>query len=84
MGYCARALRVKVRDAGVMMHNAAGRALNMREIRKQILVGIAALLAASCCFAQRIDPGIGRQIAAIQAIDNHAHPVLAPPPSAMR
>jgi len=51
----------------------------MHETRKQISVGIAALLAASCCFAQRIDPGIGRQIAAIQAIDNHAHPVLAPP-----
>jgi len=62
-----------------MMHNAAGRALNMHETRKQISVGIAALLAANCCFAQRIDPGIGRQIAAIQAIDNHAHPVLAPP-----
>ena len=50
-----------------------------RATRKQISVGVAALLAASCCFAQRIDPEIGRQIAAIQAIDNHAHPVLAPP-----
>src|ERR1700733_15800612 len=47
--------------------------------RQQISAGVAALLAASCCFAQRIDPEIDRQIAAIQAIDNHAHPVLAPP-----
>jgi hypothetical protein len=51
----------------------------VRATRKQIAAGAAALLAASCCFAQRIDPEIGRQIAAIQAIDNHAHPVLAPP-----
>jgi len=51
----------------------------MRATRKQIAVGVAALVAASCCFAQRIDPDIGRRIAAIQAIDNHAHPVLAPP-----
>jgi hypothetical protein len=51
----------------------------MQETRKQISAGIAALLAAGCCFAQRIDPGIGRRIATIQAIDNHAHPVLAPP-----
>jgi len=29
--------------------------------------------------AQQVDPEIARQIAAIQAIDNHAHPVLAPP-----
>jgi uncharacterized protein len=47
--------------------------------RKQISVGVTVLLAASCCFAQKIDPEIGREIAAIQAIDNHAHPVLAPP-----
>ncbi len=26
-----------------------------------------------------IDPGIAQQIAAVRAIDNHAHPVLAPP-----
>ena len=36
-------------------------------------------LGASSCLAQQIDPDIARQIAAIQAIDNHAHPVLAPP-----
>ena len=52
---------------------------NMSLPRVKLSVGIAALLAASGCFAQRIDPGIGRQIATIQAIDNHAHPVLAPP-----
>lgn len=40
---------------------------------------MAALFAAGSCLAQRIDPEIGRQIAAIEAIDNHAHPVLAPP-----
>ena len=37
------------------------------------------LLAAGSCVGQQIDPAIARQIAAIQAIDNHAHPVLAPP-----
>jgi uncharacterized protein len=47
--------------------------------RKQISLAVAALLAASLCVAQRSDPEISRQIAAIQAIDNHAHPVLAPP-----
>jgi hypothetical protein len=40
---------------------------------------LAALLAAGSCLAERIDAEIGRQIAAIQAVDNHAHPVLAPP-----
>ena len=51
----------------------------MYETRKQILLAMAGLLVAGSCFAQRIDPQIGRQIAAIRAIDNHAHPVLAPP-----
>jgi hypothetical protein len=51
----------------------------MNATQKQISLAMAALLAAGSCFAQRIDPEIGRQIAAIQAIDNHAHPVLAPP-----
>jgi hypothetical protein len=51
----------------------------MNATRKQISLAMAALLAAGSCFAQRIDPEIGRQIAAIQAIDDHAHPVLAPP-----
>jgi hypothetical protein len=41
------------------------------------------LLPAAFCIAQQatpeIDPGIARQIAAIWAVDNHAHPVLAPP-----
>jgi uncharacterized protein len=40
---------------------------------------MAGLLVVGSCLAQRIDPEIGRQIAAIRAIDNHAHPVLAPP-----
>jgi hypothetical protein len=52
----------------------------MKATPKLISLGMAGwLLAASSCFAQRIDPEINRQIAAIQAIDNHAHPVLAPP-----
>jgi hypothetical protein len=46
---------------------------------KVIWLTAAAVLAASQCFAERIDPQIGREIAAVQAIDNHAHPVLAPP-----
>jgi hypothetical protein len=41
------------------------------------------VLPAAFCFAQQatpgIDPGIAQQIAAIWAVDNHAHPVLAPP-----
>jgi hypothetical protein len=37
------------------------------------------LLSAAPCSAQQIDPEIERQIAALAAIDNHAHPVLAPP-----
>lgn len=40
---------------------------------------MALLAGASSCFAQRVDPALAREIAAIQAIDNHAHPVLAPP-----
>ncbi len=37
------------------------------------------LLAAGSCVGQQIDPAIAGQIASIRAIDNHAHPVLAPP-----
>ena len=41
------------------------------------------VLPAAFCHAQQspseIDPGIAQQIAAIWAVDNHAHPVLAPP-----
>ncbi|MGO8829704.1 MAG: amidohydrolase family protein [Steroidobacteraceae bacterium] len=51
----------------------------MNETRQQISLTLAGLLVAGTCFAQRIDPEIGRQIAAIRAVDNHAHPVLAPP-----
>jgi hypothetical protein len=47
------------------------------------LVAISLLLPAAFCIAQQappeIDPGIAQQIAAIWAVDNHAHPVLAPP-----
>lgn len=52
----------------------------MNATRKQIVLAMAILLlTASPCLAQRIDPEIARQIAAIQGVDNHAHPVLAPP-----
>jgi predicted TIM-barrel fold metal-dependent hydrolase len=37
------------------------------------------MIAAGSCIGQQIDPGIARRIASIWAIDNHAHPVLAPP-----
>ncbi|MHB1936688.1 MAG: amidohydrolase family protein [Acidobacteriaceae bacterium] len=41
------------------------------------------LLSAGACIAQQsapeIDPGIAQRIATIWAVDNHAHPVLAPP-----
>jgi uncharacterized protein len=47
------------------------------------LAAISLLLPATFCIAQQaipeIDPGIAQQIAAIWAVDNHAHPVLAPP-----
>ncbi len=39
----------------------------------------ALLLLAGAAPAEQVDPEIARQITAIQAIDNHAHPVLAPP-----
>jgi len=42
-----------------------------------VLAGL--LLLAGAAPAEQVDPEIARQIAAIQAIDNHAHPVLAPP-----
>jgi hypothetical protein len=51
----------------------------MLATRNRFFAAVAALLGAGPCFAQHIDPEIGREIAAIQAIDNHAHPVLAPP-----
>jgi hypothetical protein len=37
------------------------------------------LLIAGGATAEPVDPQIEREIASIQAIDNHAHPVLAPP-----
>jgi uncharacterized protein len=47
------------------------------------LAAISLLLPATFCIAQQaipeIDPGIAQQIAAVWAVDNHAHPVLAPP-----
>ena len=52
----------------------------MNSAKLRISIAIAAgLLAASSCRGQRIDPGISRQIDAIWAVDNHAHPMLAPP-----
>ena len=52
---------------------------------QQLIAVVAAcmVLPAAFCFAQQstpeIDPGIAQQISAIWAVDNHAHPVLAPP-----
>jgi uncharacterized protein len=52
----------------------------MKRRRQLIAVAVTGLLlAADSCVGQQIDPTIASQIAAIRAIDNHAHPVLAPP-----
>ncbi|MGD0733745.1 MAG: amidohydrolase family protein [Terracidiphilus sp.] len=44
-----------------------------------LTLSAAFLLLSHPLLSQRVDPEIARQIAAIQSIDNHAHPVLAPP-----
>ncbi|MDT7810677.1 MAG: hypothetical protein QOJ42_593, partial [Acidobacteriaceae bacterium] len=46
---------------------------------RQLIAVAGLLLAAGSCVGQQIDPSVARQIAAIQAVDNHAHPILAPP-----
>ncbi|HTF70480.1 MAG TPA: amidohydrolase family protein [Edaphobacter sp.] len=52
----------------------------MKSVRQLISLAVAGLLlAGGSCVGQQIDPSIARQIAAIRAVDNHAHPVLAPP-----
>ncbi|MEA2261142.1 MAG: uncharacterized protein QOJ51_3967, partial [Acidobacteriaceae bacterium] len=52
----------------------------MKRVRQLISLAVAGLLlAGGSSFGQQIDPSIARQIAAIRAVDNHAHPVLAPP-----
>jgi uncharacterized protein len=52
----------------------------MKRRRQLIAVAVTELLlAAGSCVGQQIDPAIASQITAIQAVDNHAHPVLAPP-----
>lgn len=55
----------------------------MTNVRQRALITVAVLLlAAGMCRAQEnqsTDPALARQIDAIWAIDNHAHPVLAPP-----
>ena len=52
----------------------------MKGRRQLIAVAVTELLlAAGSCVGQQIDPAIAGQIAAIRSIDNHAHPVLAPP-----
>jgi hypothetical protein len=43
------------------------------------IVTLGMFFGAGSCLAQQLDPEIMQQIAKIQAIDNHAHPVLAPP-----
>jgi predicted TIM-barrel fold metal-dependent hydrolase len=52
--------------------------MNLRRSWSGFLV-LGLLLAAQPGAAQQVDPEISKQIAAIRAIDNHAHPVLAPP-----
>jgi len=54
---------------------------NMQTLLAKIPLGLIllGLGGAGTAFAQRVDPEIERGIAAIQAIDNHAHPLLAPP-----
>lgn len=64
----------------------------MNEIRRLLSIAAAALLFLTAtaglsqqvhsAIPQQIDPAIARQIAAIRTIDNHAHPVLAPPADA--
>ena len=56
----------------------------MKSARQIIALAAAWLIlpATFCCAQQakpEIDPGIAQQIGAIWAVDNHAHPVLAPP-----
>lgn len=52
----------------------------MKSARQLISLAVAGLLlAGGSCVGQQIDPSIAQQIAAIRAVDNHAHPVLAPP-----
>lgn len=51
------------------------------KIRQLVSLAVSAglLLLANPGVSQQIDPAIAEQIAAVWAIDNHAHPVLAPP-----
>jgi hypothetical protein len=56
----------------------------MKCVRQVVAMLVACIgLPAAFCHAQQspqeIDPAIAQQIAAIWAVDNHAHPVLAPP-----
>jgi hypothetical protein len=56
----------------------------MKQARRLVSLVLAGLLLpAGSCIGQQtiteIDSGIAQQIAAIWAVDNHAHPVLAPP-----
>src|SRR6185437_15050785 len=56
----------------------------MKCVRQVVAMLVACIgLPAAFCHAQQspqeIDPAIAQQIAAIWAVDNHAHPVLSPP-----
>lgn len=55
----------------------------MKYMRQLVSLAVAGVLLPAGSVAQQmtpeIDPGIAQQIAAIWAVDNHAHPVLAPP-----
>ncbi len=47
--------------------------------RISLSVALLALAGTGTAVAQRVDPALAAVIASVQAIDNHAHPVLAPP-----
>ncbi len=52
-------------------------------VRQLVALAMCMVLLVAFCYAQlatpETDPGITQQITAIRAVDNHAHPVLAPP-----
>jgi hypothetical protein len=51
----------------------------MNRIGLTLFTAALLLAAAASSAGQRVDPAIAQQIADIWTIDNHAHPVLAPP-----
>lgn len=64
------------------------RTFPMKMIRKcKLAVVVAVVMVAVCAYPQTanpsgVDPGIAQRVDSIPAIDNHAHPMLAPPEGA--